>query len=204
MARKGCPTPYVFLTDVDVVPRPGLGPSLDQFLAYPPCDHCAFVVPTYEVDEKVSMPRNKSMLLQLVRDKRAQSFHKVIFINNQFATNVTQWETIPEGTEVSVAYPVTNFELFYEPFYVARDDVPPHDTRFVGYGFTRNSQVYEMFVANFKFLVLNYAFAVHRGLKRRKTKNSWREKQNRANSRLFKKFEREILARHGYAVAKKP
>lgn len=40
-----------------------------------------------------------------------------------------------------VSHNVTNFEFFYEPFYVASDLVPPHDERFLGYGFTRNTQV---------------------------------------------------------------
>lgn len=40
-----------------------------------------------------------------------------------------------------ISHPVTNFEFLYEPFYVAPDTVPPHDERFVGYGYTRNTQV---------------------------------------------------------------
>jgi hypothetical protein len=40
-----------------------------------------------------------------------------------------------------VSHDVTNFEFLYEPFYVARDVVPPHDERFMGYGYTRNTQV---------------------------------------------------------------
>lgn len=40
-----------------------------------------------------------------------------------------------------VNHDVTNFEFLYEPFYVARDVVPPHDERFMGYGYTRNTQV---------------------------------------------------------------
>ena len=35
-----------------------------------------------------------------------------------------------------------NYEVFYEPFYVSLDTTPPHDERFLGYGFTRNSQVF--------------------------------------------------------------
>lgn len=42
---------------------------------------------------------------------------------------------------ISISHQVTNYEFFYEPFYVALDNAPPHDERFVGYGFTRNSQV---------------------------------------------------------------
>ena len=33
---------------------------------------------------------------------------------------------------VVVSHDVTNYEFFYEPFYAARDDAPPHDERFVG------------------------------------------------------------------------
>lgn len=43
--------------------------------------------------------------------------------------------------ETHISHNVTNFEFFYEPFYVASDMVPPHDERFLGYGFTRNTQV---------------------------------------------------------------
>lgn len=40
-----------------------------------------------------------------------------------------------------ISYNVTNFEFLYEPFYVSTDLVPMHDERFLGYGFTRNTQV---------------------------------------------------------------
>ena len=40
-----------------------------------------------------------------------------------------------------VSHNVTNYEFFYEPFYVSLDSVPRYDERFVGYGFTRNTQV---------------------------------------------------------------
>lgn len=43
--------------------------------------------------------------------------------------------------KVYVSHDVTNFEFLYEPFYVAKDIVPPHDERFMGYGYTRNTQV---------------------------------------------------------------
>lgn len=53
-----------------------------------------------------------------------------------------RWQNTKDETEdVHISHPVTNFEFFYEPFYVAPDVVPPHDERFIGYGYTRNSQV---------------------------------------------------------------
>jgi N-acetyllactosaminide beta-1,3-N-acetylglucosaminyltransferase len=52
-----------------------------------------------------------------------------------------QANTDSEGDTVRVSHNVTNFEFLYEPFYVAPDTVPPHDERFLGYGYTRNTQV---------------------------------------------------------------
>ena len=43
-----------------------------------------------------------------------------------------------------VSHPVTNYEFFYEPFYVSMDSAPPFDERFIGYGFTRNTQVVQL------------------------------------------------------------
>lgn len=43
--------------------------------------------------------------------------------------------------KIHVSHDVTNFEFLYEPFYIARDIAPAHDERFMGYGYTRNTQV---------------------------------------------------------------
>jgi Glycosyl-transferase for dystroglycan len=48
---------------------------------------------------------------------------------------------VTESENVHISHNVTNFEFLYEPFYVASDSVPPHDERFLGYGYTRNTQV---------------------------------------------------------------
>lgn len=62
-----------------------------------------------------------------------------------------RWEADVSGTSSAttesdepnthISYNVTNFEFLYEPFYVSTDMVPLHDERFLGYGFTRNTQV---------------------------------------------------------------
>ena len=46
---------------------------------------------------------------------------------------------------------MTNYEFFYEPFYISLDNVPPYDERFVGYGFTRNTQVQKGILAVFNY-----------------------------------------------------
>lgn len=197
VARKTCQSMHVFQSDVDIVPRRGLALSLAEFLRRPDvCDMCAFVVPTYEVDIGQTLPNNKSELLNLVKQNKAQPFHKVIFIHNQFATNNTHWEHIVENGPMDAAYKVTNYEFFYEPFYVSRDTVPPHDERFIGYGYTRNTQVYETVLAGYKLWVLNNAFALHRGLVLKRTRPMWRERQNTANAQLLEGFKRELAAKY--------
>lgn len=58
--------------------------------------------------------------------------------------NHVHHENVKTG-KVYISHNVTNFEFLYEPFYVAKDIVPPHDERFMGYGYTRNTQVHDIF-----------------------------------------------------------
>ncbi|XP_069696973.1 beta-1,4-glucuronyltransferase 1-like isoform X3 [Periplaneta americana] len=143
LARRNCQTSYVFLTDVDIIPSAKLAEGLDVFLKNVKCKNlCAYVIPTYELDERVHFPRNKSDLIRLARKGLARPFHHRVFIYNQFATNFSRWQASAEseGEAVHVNHNVTNFEFLYEPFYVAPDTVPAHDERFIGYGYTRNTQ----------------------------------------------------------------
>ncbi|XP_028163226.1 beta-1,4-glucuronyltransferase 1 isoform X2 [Ostrinia furnacalis] len=200
LARRNCQTPYVFLVDVDIVPSRGMSEALDKFLATAPrCPLCAYVVPTYELDRRVAnFPANKSELLRLSKNKLAIPFHRKVFIYNQYASNFSRWEASGgnESLETHVSHNVTNFELLYEPFYVAPDTVPPHDERFLGYGFTRNTQVYEMFLIGYQFRVLSPIFTIHWGLQARRTRPLWREKQNEKNRKHFETFKRELFARY--------
>ncbi|XP_014210479.1 beta-1,4-glucuronyltransferase 1 [Copidosoma floridanum] len=209
LARKNCQSEYVFLTDVDIVPSTNLSRQLEDFLAQPEqsrCERCAYVVPTYELDARVRFPQNKTELARLARKGLARPFHQKVFIHNQFATNFTRWmldvgpghashENVRTG-RAYVSHEVTNFEFLYEPFYVARDVAPPHDERFMGYGYTRNTQVYEMYVAGYKFKVLSPTFTVHWGLQTRKSRPAWRERQNSLNRKHFEVFKKEVFARY--------
>ncbi|XP_050092402.1 beta-1,4-glucuronyltransferase 1 [Anopheles aquasalis] len=219
VARKGCQCGYVFLTDVDIVPSVSFAEQLDKFLRqrgavgavggssntnqlhqhhhYAHQQLTAFVVPTYELDERVRFPRNKTDLIRLANKGLARPFHHKVFIYNQFATNFSRWQAdLAESDETRVSHNVTNFEFLYEPFYVAPDTVPPHDERFLGYGYTRNTQVYEMFVAGYQFQVLTPLFTVHWGLQNKKSRPAWRERQNNVNRKYFEVFKREVFARY--------
>ncbi|XP_037084726.1 uncharacterized protein LOC119105362 [Pollicipes pollicipes] len=201
LARKTSQTAFVYSVDVDVVPAASAARALDAFVrsdVVAGCRRCVFVVPTYEVEERQPFPETAAQLLELVRRRKARPFHEKVFLHNQFATNNSRWEKhVLEFTETRIIHPVTNFEFFYEPFYVSRGDVPEYDERFVGYGFTRNTQAYETLCAGYTFHVLAPVFAVHWGLQSRKARPPWREMQNNSNRRLFDAFKQEVFARFG-------
>lgn len=149
VARHGVRTPYHFLTDIDIRPVIGLAHQLDVFLTTSErarsCPKCVYVVPTYEMSERLPVPRTKTELLETIKKKQSRPFHAKVFIHNQFATNHSLWEKIPDSNKLEAVYKINNYEFFYEPFYVARANVPLYDERFIGYGFTRNTQVRNTF-----------------------------------------------------------
>ncbi|KAJ6647349.1 Beta-1,4-glucuronyltransferase 1 [Pseudolycoriella hygida] len=199
VARKGCQTDFVFLTDVDIIPSMNFAEKLDKFLRNTKCqsEKCAFVIPTYEIDNRVKFPKDKLDLIRLAKKGLARPFHHKVFIYNQFATNFSKWEAdLNNVEETRISYNVTNFEFLYEPFYVSTDLVPQHDERFLGYGFTRNTQTYEMFVAGYQFQVLSPIFTCHWGLQNKKNRPAWRERQNNINRKILDIFKREVFARY--------
>lgn len=93
VARKACPSQYVFLLDIDVIPSFNMAENVARFLDRPAVAHClkcAFVVPTYELDGRAEFPQNKSQLLQLENQGLAQPFHQKAFRYNQYASNLTR------------------------------------------------------------------------------------------------------------------
>ena len=103
VARKGCPAAHVLLLDVDVIPSLNMAQSLSAFLLQQnqttnhwrressgSCLKCAFVLPTYELDERSAFPSNKWQLLQLVQQGKAQAFHHKTFHYANYASNLSR------------------------------------------------------------------------------------------------------------------
>ena len=146
LAKKGCQTNYTFISDIDMVPSPGMDLQLESFLRKDQernnCTQCAFVIPTYEISLNSShLPRSKTELGEFLKKKKARQFHQEIWPLNQQSSDLKRWEKTPETDEVEVAYEVAKYKLLYEPIYVSRGDTPVFDERFIGFGFTRSSQV---------------------------------------------------------------
>lgn len=91
LARKNCHTKFVYLTDVDIIPSYKQAEELNKFLQNAECKtRCAYVIPTYELDERVVFPANKSELVRLAYKGLARPFHQKVFIFNQYATNFSK------------------------------------------------------------------------------------------------------------------
>lgn len=94
LARKGCQNDFVFLVDVDIIPSYGMAESLDGFLRKVAkrnsTEKVAYVIPTFEVDNRALFPNSKSEVLTLASRKLARPFHQKIFIYNQYATNFSR------------------------------------------------------------------------------------------------------------------
>jgi len=199
-AKSGCQTNYTYIPDIDMVPTPSMDLQLEQFLSTPEvreCGMCAYVVPTYEIaQDSPRLPHNKTELLALVGKKQARQFHQALYSINQKSSDLKKWEALEQTPKLGTAYKVEKYIFKYEPLYVARAGTPQFDERFIGFGMTRNTQVYEMYVAGFKFHLLNNAFTSHWGFQSLKSRPSWRAKQQEENNARFDEFAREVTARY--------
>jgi N-acetyllactosaminide beta-1,3-N-acetylglucosaminyltransferase len=87
-ACRNCQTEYIYLTDVDIIPCNGMADDLDHFLRKSQCEKlCGYVIPVYEIDEKVGFPRNKSEMLKLAKKWIPRPFHQKIHEPGHYATN---------------------------------------------------------------------------------------------------------------------
>lgn len=200
LARQGCPSEYSFTPDIDMISAPGMSRKLNEFVSRNStrsCDHCAYIIPTYEIRSGVENPRTKGELRALLQSKKAQRFHIKVFHLNQHNSQLKKWETEPSRSrELGVMYNISSWTEFWEPVYVARADVPLYDERFVGYGYTRSSQIFEMHEAGYTWHMLNNAFLCHSGFQTRRQRTASRRKQMRHNDHIYGVFKKEIHARY--------
>ncbi|XP_064481748.1 beta-1,4-glucuronyltransferase 1-like isoform X2 [Ornithodoros turicata] len=199
VAREGCSaSQFYYMIDVDAMPQYGLYERLLEFLPRrQPCDKCLYVVPAFEGNVQVSHPRTKKELLaRYGKKKHFRVYHVIAFWKNQGATNITRWMSLPDEEELKPAYEA-NFKFGYECFYVGPHTVPKYRERFIGYGFTRNVQTLESYLAGYKFLVLNNAFMIHRGLRNRTRNEPFREKEKTHNYKTFLAFRGTLQKTYG-------
>eukprot|EP00088_Acartia_fossae_P029166 TRINITY_DN29996_c0_g1_i9.p1 TRINITY_DN29996_c0_g1~~TRINITY_DN29996_c0_g1_i9.p1 ORF type:complete len:523 (-),score=67.62 TRINITY_DN29996_c0_g1_i9:482-2050(-) len=202
VAKSGCQTEFTYIPDIDMVLSPGMDQRLENLMnseEVQRCDKCAFVIPTFEIADSVKVfPTSKTQLVEMIANKTARPFHQKLFNINQKSSMLTEkWIKIDENPDQEIGYKVEKYIFKYEPLYVARADTPQFDERFIGFGMTRNTQVYEMHVAGYEFHVLANIFTNHAGFQTLSNRPSWRAKQQEANNAKFDEFAKELTAHYG-------
>lgn len=149
-----------------------------------------------------TVPTNKTALLELIRRKLVRPFYVEQCNKCQRSTNYEEWQLANADPESGEGQLGVLFEIFwqdpYEPFYIAlnSDSLPYYDERFKQYGFNRISQVCELHIAGYRFLVLNNHFLVHKGFKRHDQFHDQKDQELERNRLLFRQFKNELKLRY--------
>ncbi|KAK4292488.1 hypothetical protein Pmani_034748 [Petrolisthes manimaculis] len=209
-ARKAAMTPFIFVVDVDMTPSQGLHQAFSTFAHEEGItgisserkqgDKTVWVVPAYEIREDAKTPTNKDELLLMKERGDARPFYQELCLKCQKFTDYFAWERGGGSSKPGNEGLHTLYEVLWrdpwEPFYVAPASVPPYDERFRQYGFNRISQVCELHVAGYKFLVLDSAFVVHRGFKTQASLHPGKDTEQEHNRLLFRQFKVELKAKY--------
>ncbi|XP_042860065.1 beta-1,4-glucuronyltransferase 1-like [Penaeus japonicus] len=204
VARKATSTNLMMVIDIDMTPSPGLHRA---FSAYAKDNHLfeenaseektVWVVPAYELKEGTEIPSSKTELLKLREEGSARIFYQELCLKCQKYTDYATWEKSTDTKEgrVDALYEVL-WQDPWEPFYIARTNVPFYDERFRQYGFNRISQVCELHVAGYRFVVLDSAFVVHEGFKTSSGFHRSKDMEQEKNRVLFRQFKGELKEKY--------
>lgn len=195
LAIKTATAKFVLAIDIDILPSANLLNSFQRdVLSSSTVDNrTAYILPIFEIGENQDIPSTKQELLQ---NKNIHPFYANVCHWCQFATDYHRWESLGSSEKLEVAYEV-QWKLPYEPFFIARkSSLPLYEERFKQYGYNRVSQICEMYVAGYKFFVLNNAFLVHKGQKKKDKFYSDKKKDHKENKALFQEFKEELKSRY--------
>jgi len=204
VARYKLLTNLMFMIDIDTVPALS---SRDQFLDFAQrrglwdenqylLDKIVYVTPAWEVPTDVDAPKTKQILLDLLDAERVRPFHNETCWYCHKASRYEDWAQIPMAEKLAIAYEV-DWEKSWEPYYISSTEIPFHDERFKQYGYDRISQICELYMAEYRFFVLNNIFTVHQGYKKLADVNLQRNLENRKNFLIFEeRFQPEMTKKY--------
>lgn len=150
-------TPYVFLSDIDFLPMPGMYSYLKkQVIKFEiKLTDKALVIPAFETERyRTSIPQKKSEILSMLDMGTLFTFRYHVWPKGHSPTNYAKWRV------ATTPYKVT-WQPDYEPYVVVKKDIPLYDTRFVGFGWNKVSHIMELFAQGYSFYVLPNAFIIH-------------------------------------------
>lgn len=183
VARESANSFFIFPSDIELYPSPGLIPSFlnmirrnDPILRSPRPK--VFVSPIFEIQLGQSLPNSKRELLKMYSEKVIQPFHKLICSHCHKIPKWNQWMNDSSETEMEVFTVGKRENEFHhwEPIFIGTHTDPLYDERLSWEGQAdKMTHGFIMCVKDYEFHVLNNAFLVHKpGVKTRNQAKSTR------------------------------
>lgn len=144
-AKQGCHSEFIFMLDIDMVPKKNLHTEMTKFLQTPfpqTCLQCAFVVPLFEASRELKIqdyPDSKEQVQDYFNNGYLRPFYFKVYPTAQRGTQYLKWLCMSNSD--SIAYKLDTYEFMYEPVFVVRSQYPDYPEMFYGYDLDRNSQV---------------------------------------------------------------
>ena len=155
VAISNAQTEFVFVIDIDMLPSANLHRNFVDFAQrhYKTSPNrilekdTAFVIPAFELQNGVPIPKDKKSLLQLWKQREVRPFYYEMCWRCQKPTDYDAWRNLSASSTtsslasaLSIGYEV-EWKDPWEPFYIGTKSMPRYDERFKQYGFNRISQV---------------------------------------------------------------
>lgn len=120
IARDAAISHFIFASDIELYPSPGIVPKFLQMIANEPGDklpkHRIFPIAIYEVAEDTHAPDNKTELVQMLHSKKARRFHANICATCHSVPDNAKWESTPESPGKLVNFLMAWVKLINFPF----------------------------------------------------------------------------------------
>ncbi|XP_026483257.1 beta-1,4-glucuronyltransferase 1-like [Vanessa tameamea] len=191
IARNASRTNYFIVSDIELVPSDGLAPKFLTMVRKLMGDKkrdegrifskTVFVVPLFEVERGVEIPRDKDTLVRLINENRAKYFHQKVCAHCQRFPGLQSWLIRPSPSVI-------------EPMLIARREYPYHRWEPLYFG-TQNepwyseelswegrqdkmTQMLEMCLQEYRMVVLDGAFLCHAAASRNGSRDHRAERIN--------------------------
>ncbi|KAL3265274.1 hypothetical protein HHI36_009484 [Cryptolaemus montrouzieri] len=193
IARQAAKTQYVMVTDIELIPSKNLAKNFMQLMKVlrRTGQPQVYVVPIFEVDCGYDMPLEKKDLLNLVRMGVAVYFHRFVCPHCQKFPGIDNWLENNNGNGIRPFLSVKREYPFHrwEPVFIGTKLDPLYDEALSWEGLQdKMTQVLEMCLLNYSFIILDGAFLVHwPGIKKKQQKggDAWRIPYMKKNSERY-------------------
>lgn len=139
IARNAALTYYVFVSDIELYPSPDvpkkflemISENLSTLQTLNPAGRVVFPLSIFEIDARYEVPWNKTKLLELIRMKIVNRFHKNICSKCHRIPKALEWETMEETGGLSVFHIEKRIDefKFWEPIFIGTNNDPLYDER---------------------------------------------------------------------------